>query len=60
MGRGRQLDIAWPDLFSVYATPLLQHQAQNGLNPAVQTTSIRRKKKLLKLLQRREGVVYRR
>ena len=29
------VDIAWPDLFSlVYATPLLQHQAQLGLNPA--------------------------
>jgi len=40
MGRGESgvegVDIAWLDLFSLgYATPLLQHQARLGLNPAV-------------------------
>ena len=30
------VDIAWPPTFSlVYATPLLQHQARFGLNPAL-------------------------
>ena len=29
------VDIAQPDLSLVYATPLLQHQAQLGLNPAL-------------------------
>jgi len=29
------VDIAWPDLSLVYATPLLQHQAQFGLNAAL-------------------------
>ena len=41
MGQGRgsvgeRVDIAWLDLqFSLYATPMLQHQAQLGLNPTL-------------------------
>jgi len=34
------VDKAWPPTFSlVYATPLLQHQAQFGLNPALITVA---------------------
>jgi len=34
------VDIAWPPTFSsVYATPLLQHQTQLGLNPALITVA---------------------
>jgi len=32
---GEGVDIAWPTFSLVYATPLLQHQVQSGLNPTL-------------------------
>ena len=38
---GERVDIAWPDVSLVYATPLLQHQARYGLNPALDSFGAR-------------------
>jgi len=32
---GAGVDLAWSDISLVYATPLLQHQARLGFNPAL-------------------------